>query len=187
MKTSTVLWVLGTILIVVGLATWVYAPVIPKEEPAVILSFADCESAGYPVAESSPRQCHTPDGRTYAEELPLLVPTYANASSDLVVVDLPMPNSVVGKQFSIMGRARSVWFSDASFPITVFDKDGLVLTQGAAEAQGEWMTEEFVPFLFEARIPETYIGPATIVLKGGNPSGEPEQDRSVSFPITIEY
>lgn len=187
MKTSTILWVLGSILIGVGLATWVYAPVSTREEPVPILSFTDCETAGYPVMESYPRQCRTPDGRTYAEEIPTSAPTYVQASADLIVVDLPLPDSVVGKQFSIMGKARGPWYFEASFPVTVLDANGLVLAEGAAQAQGDWMTEAFVPFVFEAMIPETYIGPATIVLKNDNPSGEPEQDRSMSFPITIEY
>jgi len=30
-------------------------------------SFGDCVRAGYPVMESYPRQCRTPDGRTFAE------------------------------------------------------------------------------------------------------------------------
>lgn len=35
-----------------------------------ISDFAACESAGYPVAESYPRQCFTPDGRGFTEEVP---------------------------------------------------------------------------------------------------------------------
>ena len=31
--------------------------------------FASCAGAGYPVMESYPRQCRTPDGRTFVEEL----------------------------------------------------------------------------------------------------------------------
>lgn len=187
MKTSTILWVLGSILIIVGLATWVYAPVIPEVKPVTILSFAECEAAGYPVTESYPRQCRIPEGLTFAEEIPAPAATYSNASADLIVVDLPMPGAVVGKKFSIMGKARGTWYFEASFPITVLDANGLVLTQGVGTAQEDWMTEEFVPFVFEAEIPETYIGAATIVIKNDNPSGEPERDRSMSFPITIEY
>lgn len=32
--------------------------------------FEACLEAGYPVAESYPRQCHTPDGRGFTEVLP---------------------------------------------------------------------------------------------------------------------
>lgn len=34
---------------------------------AEVRSFEDCASAGYPVMESYPRQCRTPDGKTFVE------------------------------------------------------------------------------------------------------------------------
>ncbi|HCS78848.1 TPA: hypothetical protein DIV55_03825 [Patescibacteria group bacterium] len=34
-----------------------------------ISSFAACAAAGYPVAESYPRQCRTPDGRNFVEDV----------------------------------------------------------------------------------------------------------------------
>ena len=34
-----------------------------------ITSFEECVEAGYPVMESYPRQCRTPDGRTFTEEV----------------------------------------------------------------------------------------------------------------------
>lgn len=34
-----------------------------------ITNFLECARAGYPVLESYPRQCKTPDGRTFVEEL----------------------------------------------------------------------------------------------------------------------
>jgi hypothetical protein len=33
-------------------------------------SFEECQEAGYPVAESYPRQCFTPDGRGFTEDVP---------------------------------------------------------------------------------------------------------------------
>jgi len=155
-------------------------------DPSTVLSFADCEAAGYPVMESHPRQCRTPDGRTYAEEVPERA-TYANASADLIRVDLPFPGAVTGKEFSVRGQARGNWFFEASFPIEVLDKDGQTLAAGHAEAQGDWMTTEFVPFAGDIEVPASYTGPATLILRRDNASGLPEHDASVSFPITIEY
>ncbi len=34
-----------------------------------ITSFAQCEAAGYPVGESYPRQCWTPDGKHFVEDI----------------------------------------------------------------------------------------------------------------------
>ena len=120
--------------------------------------------------------------------------TYTNASADLIRVELPYPGAVVGKEFSVIGRARGTWFFEASFPVKVLDKDGNVLVEHYAETQpdpvtGEinWMTTEFVPFKGDLKVPETYIGLVTLVLMKDNPSGEPEFDASISFPIIVEY
>lgn len=116
--------------------------------------------------------------------------TYINASADNIVVDLPQAGDVVGKEFTIMGKARGGWFFEASFPVQVLDKDGNVLAQGPASVyppMTDWMTNDFVQFRFEAKVPESYIGPATVVLKKDNPSGLSENEASVSYPITVEY
>jgi len=120
--------------------------------------------------------------------------TYTNSSANLIKVDLPFPGAVVGKEFSVIGQARGYWFFEASFPVQLLDKDDNVLATGIAQAQpdsetGEinWMTENFVPFKADLKAPASYIGPATLILHKDNPSGLPEHDASISFPITIEY
>ena len=120
--------------------------------------------------------------------------TYINSSADLIVVELPFPDAVTGKEFSAIGQARGYWFFEASFPIEVIDKDGNILATAVAQAQPDpvtneinWMTENFVPFKADIKIPETFIGPATIIFKKDNPSGLAENDASISFPINIEY
>ena len=188
MKTNVIiLIVLG--LAIVAAALWFAvnreAPSVPAEQP--VLSFEDCVAAGYPVMESYPRQCRTPDGRTYAEEIPAPEPTYMNASSDMIRVSTPTPGSVVGKPIAVMGEARGGWYFEASFPLEVRDASGTVIATGYAEAQGEWMTENFVPFIGTITVPESYIGEAVLVFMNDNPSGLAENARSVSFPITIEY
>ncbi len=113
--------------------------------------------------------------------------TYKNATKDLIEVALPFPGAVTGKEFSVIGKARGYWFFEASFPIQVFDKDGKLLATAIAQAQDEWMTTEFVPFRADVKVPQSYIGPATLVLNKDNPSGLPENEASISFPFTIEY
>lgn len=151
-----------------------------------ITSFETCATAGYPIMESYPRQCRTPDGRTYAEEISQK-PTYANATDKMIKVETPYPGAVTGKTFSVIGEARGTWYFEASFPVELLDSAGQPLATAVAQAQGEWMTEDFVRFKADLTVPESYIGPATLILKKDNPSGLPQNDASVSFPITIEY
>lgn len=180
-----------TVLIIASLL-WFGFSRFAKEQKE-ILSFEDCLTAGYPIMESYPRQCKTPDGRTFAEEITETI-SYTNASSDLIKVELPFPGAVVGKDFSVIGEARGYWFFEASFPIEVRDENGNILFTAVAQAQpdpktGEinWMTEDFVPFKADIKISQSFIGKATLVLKKDNPSGLPENDASISFPITVEY
>lgn len=183
MKTSHTVVVLLVLLLGVGAGWYMWSRVDIRP---VVLSFEDCAAAGYPVMESYPRQCATPDGRTYAEEISAEA-TYVNATSDMITVELPYPGAVTGKTFSVKGKARGPWFFEASFPVTVLDKNGAVLVRSVAQAQDEWMTTDFVPFSADVTVPLSYMGPATLVFTKDNPSGLPEHDASMSFPIMVEY
>lgn len=151
-----------------------------------IQSFEDCAQAGNPIMESYPRQCRTKDGRLFVEEVKTEA-LYENATKDSIVVDLPFPGAVTGKEFMVKGKARGTWYFEASFPIHLLDETGKVIATGIAQAEGEWMTENFVPFTATMKAPESYRGRATLVLQKDNPSGLAEHDASVSFPITVEY
>ncbi len=157
----------------------------PVPAPVAAQSFAECEKAGYPIMESYPRQCRTPEGKTYVEEI-LEKATYDNATADMITVELPFPGSVVGKDFSVKGSARGGWYSEGSFAVEVLKPDGTLLVRALAAPEKEWMTPELVPFTAQMKIPATYIGPATLILRKDNPSGLPKNDASMSFPITIQ-
>lgn len=96
----------------------------------------------------------------------------------------PLPQQSITSPLTITGKARGNWFFEASFPISIVNWDGLIIGQGIAQAQGEWMTEEFVPF--EARITfdkATYKNNGSIILQKDNPSGLPENDDALEIPI----
>ncbi len=118
-----------------------------------------------------------PSGGTFA---------YINASKDLIIVDSPKPGETVGQTFSISGSARGYWYFEASFPVEIQDGQGNVIAQTIAQAEGDWMTEEFVPFKARVEFPAPYYGDVIVVLKKDNPSGEPERDASVMFPVVIQ-
>ncbi len=153
---------------------------------SLITSFAECEKAQYPIQEISPRRCVLPDGRVYVEEV-IIQPKYDNATANDIQVELPYPGAVTGKTFSVIGKARGYWYFEASFPVQFLDQNGKSLAVGVAQSQGDWMTREFVPFKADLTIPQDYIGPGTLILHKDNPSGLPENDASISFPITVEY
>ena len=113
-------------------------------------------------------------------------PTAEPFESENVKIVSPLPGARVAKTFTVTGQARGTWYFEASFPVMVRDMNDVVLASTFAQAQGEWMTPEFVPFTSSVSVTGAYSGPATLVLLKDNPSGLPENDDSVSIPIIIE-
>ncbi len=86
--------------------------------------------------------------------------------------------------FTLTGEARGTWYFEASFPVRIEDGNGAVVLAVPAQAQGDWMTENFVPFKVELN-PTSPIttDEGTLVIVKDNPSGLPEHDASVRIPI----
>ncbi len=102
---------------------------------------------------------------------------------DIIQVDSPLSDSVVKSPLKIIGSARGAWYFEASFPVRIFDSNGKELGVIPAQAKGDWMTTDFVPFeaTLVFQIPTTETG--TLVLEKDNPSGLPENSDSVSIPV----
>jgi len=163
----------------------------PSLVPAVN-SFAECEAAGYPLANTYPRKCLAPDGQEFVEEVSTPTTTsevdYYNSSADMIVTDSPQAGDVVGKEFAVIGKARGTWFFEGSFPLEVRAPNGDLIGSAIATAEGDWMTTDWVNFKSEFfDLPSAYMGEATLILRKDNPSGMPEKDAYMSFPIVVEY
>lgn len=102
----------------------------------------------------------------------------------LITVSEPVSGAIVSNDFYVRGEARGPWYFEASFPIEVRSDSGRVVGHGIAQAQGDWMTKDFVPFSAEVHI-AGYAGPATLILRKDNPSGLPEHDDSISIPVVV--
>lgn len=116
----------------------------------------------------------------------LLLPLAPNNNffvSDNVVVWSPLPQETVQSPLTITGKARGTWYFEASFPVKIVDGRGVELGIVPATAQSDWMTTEFVPFkaVLEFKKPETKEG--RLIFQKDNPSGLPEHDAEVSFPV----
>jgi len=152
------------------------APTNNEDEPT---SFAECAAAGYPIAESYPRQCNTPSGGHFVENI-----GNALEKQDLIVTATPRPGDEVSSPLTISGEARGYWFFEASFPYELQDAQGNMIAQGPVQATGEWMTEEFVPFTIDITFPPQPAGSTgTLLLKKDNPSGLPENEDQLVVPV----
>jgi hypothetical protein len=104
-----------------------------------------------------------------------------------IEVTSPAPNGEVSSPLVVEGRARGTWYFEASFPLVLVDWDGRIIAEGVAQAQGDWMTEDFVPFKGELSFtkPE-YNDRGALILKKDNPSGLPEHDDAIEVPIIFK-
>jgi hypothetical protein len=105
------------------------------------------------------------------------------STDDLIHVSVPLPNVLVQSPLVVKGEARGSWYFEASFPVKILDANGKQLGAVPAQAQGDWMTTDFVPFqaTLSFTLPTTETG--IVVFQKDNPSGLPENDRSVSIPV----
>jgi hypothetical protein len=106
---------------------------------------------------------------------------------DFVKVTTPLPGSEIVSPLEIKGEARGVWFFEASFPVILTNWDGLIIAEGYATAQSDWMTTEYVPFTATLTFakPE-YNERGTLILKKDNPSGLPEHDDAFEYTIRFK-
>lgn len=151
-----------------------------KGPALTISSFEECVTAGYPIMESYPEQCATPEKsftRYIGNELEKV---------NLIKIENPRPNQKVMSPLTIKGRARGYWYFEGSFPARILDANDKELAVIPLQAKGEWMTEEFVEF--EGVL--TFLKPDTkngkLILQKDNPSGLPENDDYLIVPITFE-
>jgi hypothetical protein len=173
-------WVLivGSVVIVLG--GIIFAQFKQTTTPPAITNFEECAAAGNPVMESYPRRCNA-NGQTFTQDIGNEL-----EYSDTIQVTNPRPNQVITNPLVITGQARGTWYFEANFPLELQDLNGIVLGTSFATAQGEWMTEEFVPFTAEITFAQPTTPSVNLVIKNANPSGLPENEKTLVIPVKIQ-
>ena len=168
--------VFGVILLAIAGVSYFFGTPAPE-----IADFTECAASGSPVMESYPRQCRTPDGETFKEDIGNEL-----ERDNLIRISEPRPNTVITSPLAIKGMARGSWFFEGSFPVKLIDGNGAELAQGVAQAKVSWMTDEFVPFetTLSFAMPTTTTG--TLFLNKDNPSGIPEHDDALRVPVRFK-
>jgi len=108
--------------------------------------------------------------------------TSCGSENDIVVTSLKNGEKITSP-VSITGKARGTWFFEASFPVKVIDSNGKELGVNPMQAQGDWMTEDFVNFSGTVQ----FINPTTdsgfVILQNDNPSGLAENAKYFTIPV----
>lgn len=118
-------------------------------------------------------------------------------ANENIHVNTPKPNDVISSPLQITGEARGTWFFEGQFPVELripSKPPQSVVARGIAHAQGEWTTENFVPFTAtltfdnptgfdEVLNPEHSL---ILELKKDNPSGLPQNDASFDISVILK-
>ena len=177
-KNIRAIYVIGGIVIIGGI---VWAGFYLKSVKPEVQNFDECVAAGYPALESYPRQCKTPDGKTFIEDIGNEL-----EKQDLIRINNPRPNQAIENPLEIRGEARGFWFFEASFPAKLYDGKGNLLGVAIVQAQSDWMTENFVPFRANLEFSFSTTQKGTLVLEKDNPSGLPENADELRIPIAFK-
>lgn len=105
--------------------------------------------------------------------------------SELIKVFRPAGGAVVSSPLVIEGEARGFWFFEASFPIKLIDENNNLIVQHYVQAEGDWMTDNFVSFRSEVFF-NTDVEKGFLVLEKNNPSGLAENADELIIPISFE-
>jgi len=129
--------------------------------------------------ESYPEQCNA-DGKTFVRDI-----GNSLEKADLILLDSPRPGEKISGEITLSGEARGYWFFEASFPVVLTDDNDNVLAQSFATAEGQWMTEDFVPFTAKLSVPDVSVHTGKLILKHSNASGLPEREDALIIPVTF--
>jgi hypothetical protein len=180
MKNKAVYLVLIVVSVIL-LALFVLKPQdVAAPQPTEISSFEDCVAAGNPVMESYPPQCIA-NGQNFTQNIGNEL-----EKVDLIKISNPRPATEINSPLEVTGEARGTWYFEASFPVYLYDENNNRIATGIAQAQGEWMTEEFVPFVTTLEFTAPVSKKGYLVLERSNPSGLPENADELRVPVFFE-
>jgi len=116
------------------------------------------------------------------------VQTEQTVTQNGMIVNIMSPNlSLPLKSPAVIhGKVSGVYFSEGVFPVVLADAKGKEIVRTLAHADGEWMTQDFVPFTVELNFQKNGNNSAKLIFERDNPSGLPENGASQSFDVSLE-
>jgi len=191
MKLNTLIGVFLVVAVGAAFASFVWSRFMSSDAASVedtmcTMDARECPDGSY-VGRTGPNcEFICPPSPTLSEELA----AHIAAKSDLVTLTTPVPLGLVASPLTISGEARGPWFFEGSFPVSLTNWDGLIIAEGYVTAEGEWMTEEFVPFYGTLEFVSPYnegdphfMKSGSLILQKDNPSGLPEHDDALEIPV----
>jgi len=113
-------------------------------------------------------------------------PIETEAITGQIRVSNPLSNQIIQSPLIIEGEALGTWFFEGVFPIMLLDSNGNAIARHFAQAQDEWMTEDFVPFKAQIEFENPSTDTGILILEKDNPSGLPENYAKLEIPVRFD-
>jgi len=118
---------------------------------------------------------------------PLNTEVNASTTSSLPIELNIKDEQEISSPVKIEGKARGYWFFEGSFPIKLVSTNNEVLGTAIAQAEGDWMTVDFVNFTANLEYTKsTSTSRALLILSKDNPSDNRELDQEVYIPVILK-
>lgn len=184
-------------------------PTLPDEQPDTTPSTGDqvvCTTEYAPVCGETTPNCQEPPCAPIRK-------TYSNAceadkagaeiiaegscpeihrtgnTADRVEIISPLAGSSVDSPIEIQTRLPGNWLFEASAPVVLTNRDGLIIAEGTITTPDDRMTTDLVvatgSISFELD-PDSYSDQGYLILQKANPSGLPENDEAVEIPVLLD-
>lgn len=151
-----------------------------QEKLAQVTNFEECVAAGNTVMESYPAQCRA-NGQTFTQDIGNEI-----EKMDLIQITQPRPNTAITSPLTVQGNARGSWFFEGTFEVYVLDENGTEIARSFAQAQDDWMTEDFVYYESNLMFEKPTTAKGTLVLEKNNASGLPEHNDKLLVPVLFK-
>jgi hypothetical protein len=142
-------------------------------------NYEECVEAQGVISESYPAVCTTGDGKKFTQDIGNELEKH-----DLIRIENPRPGQTISSPLNIRGEARGSWFFEANFPVKLLDSQGNTIAESFVESEGEWMTQEFVPFTGTLEFEKRGTG-GTLILEKANPSDLPHNADRLEIPVSF--
>jgi len=110
-------------------------------------------------------------------------------SKSPIMVELmfPQTDELMRSPYVVKGKAHGSWFFEAFFPVVLTDLEGNILGMTNAVAVGDWMVDGMVNFKADLQFDAAGVDRGYLIFKKDNPSGLPENDAQVSYPVRLAF
>lgn len=97
----------------------------------------------------------------------------------------PQNDELLRSPYRVEGRAKGAWFFEATLPIVLKTASGITLLETYGQADEDWMTSDWVNFHADLSFVSNGEKMGVLIIKKDNPSGLPENEAEVSYPVRL--